>query len=412
MTRLLVSALLLFLIDLYFYQAIRQFVPSTDIRSVRWLPVAYWSATLIGIGAVTIAIMVPTLLPYQRFYLFSVVMVLTLPKLLGAVFLLGEDAVRLVSGIFRSVNGSDGPFLSDRRQFVANASLIAAALPFSAMVYGMVRTAFNFSVRKETLTFPSLPLAFDGLRVVQISDMHSGSFASTDAIHSAIDLILEQRPDIIFFTGDMVNNRAEEAEPFLTEISRLKAPLGVFSVLGNHDYGDYVEWPDEASKRENLQRLIALQREAGWNVLINGSSIIEKDGQQMAIIGVENWGAAMHFPKYGDLSRAVQGTESAPFRILLSHDPSHWEAQVIPEHPHIDLTLSGHTHGFQFGIEIPGFKWSPVQYVYRQWAGLYSKGGQHLYVNRGLGFLGFMGRIGIPPEITLLELKTSRAGNA
>jgi predicted MPP superfamily phosphohydrolase len=412
MIRLIFPILFLLLIDLYFYQAVRQFIPFSEARSMKWLPWAYWSATVFCIAITIIGITNPGLLPYQRFYLLSVVMVLTIPKVLGTLFLIGEDAVRLGSGVFRLFAGTDGPFLADRRQFVANATVIAAAIPFSAMIYGMVRTAFNYTVRKQTITFKSLPKVFDGLRVVQISDMHAGSFSSTDAIRSAIDLILEQKPDIIFFTGDMVNNKSEEAEPFVSELKRLKAPLGVYSVLGSHDYGDYVQWPDEASKRANLTRLIELQREAGWNVLINDSHVIEKDGDRIAVVGVENWGAAMHFPKYGDLKKALNGAQQVPFRILLSHDPSHWEAQVVPEHPNIDLTLSGHTHGFQFGIEIPGFKWSPVQYVYRQWAGLYKRGSQYLYVNRGLGFLGFMGRIGIPPEITLLELKSASANVA
>lgn len=406
MLRLTFTIFFLLFIDLYFYQAVRQFIPISEIKSIKWIPWVYWSATIFSIGITIVGITNPDLLPYQRFYLLSVVMVLTIPKVLGTLFLFGEDTVRVTHGIFRFFTGTDGPFLTDRRQFVANATMVAAAIPFSAMIYGMVRTAFNYTVRRETITFKSLPKVFDGLRVVQISDMHAGSFSSTDAVRSAIDLILEQKPDIIFFTGDMVNNKCEEAEPFASELIRLKAPLGVFSVLGNHDYGDYVQWPNETAKRENLARLIALQREAGWHVLINDAHIIEKEGDQIAVVGVENWGAAMHFPKYGDLNKAFNNAQQVPFRILLSHDPSHWEAQVIPEYPNIDLTLSGHTHGFQFGIEIPGFKWSPVQYVYRQWAGLYQRGSQYLYVNRGLGFLGFMGRIGIPPEITLLELKS------
>lgn len=407
MIRIVITALLLLLVDLYFYQAVKQFVPTSEVRSFRWLPVVYWAVSGLSVLLLCAAVLLPDLLPYQRFYLASVLMVLNIPKLLGVLFLVGEDVFRLVDGTVRELRGSDSPFLADRRRFVANASVIAAAVPFSAMLYGMVRTAFNFTVRRQTLTFPNLPKAFDGLRLVQISDMHSGSFPSTEAVSKAFDLILEQKPDIICFTGDMVNNMAEEAEPFVQELARLKAPLGVYSVLGNHDYGDYVRWPDQQTKTRNLDRLKAIQREAGWNLLINESRILEKDGEQLAIIGVENWGAAMHFPKYGDLKAACSGVGEAPFKLLLSHDPSHWEAQVVKDQPRIDLTLSGHTHGFQFGIEIPGFKWSPVQYVYSQWAGLYREGEQYLYVNRGLGFLGFMGRVGIAPEITVLELRSA-----
>jgi uncharacterized protein len=405
MIRIAIATIFLVLIDLYFYQAVRQLIPSADLRSFKWIPVFYWSTTVLSLSVLCLGLLVPSLLPYQRFYLASIMMVLTIPKLLGIVILFGEDIFRLAEGLFRAVGGSNEPFLADRRRFVANASMVAAALPFTAMIYGMVRTAFNFTIRRETISSSRLPKSFDGLRIVQISDMHTGSFASTDAVRKAFDIILDQKPDLIFFTGDMVNNLANEAEPFIAEFSRLTAPLGVFSVLGNHDYGDYVQWSDAVSKADNLNRLKALQKNAGWNLLINESHVLEKNGERLAIIGIENWGAAMHFPKYGDLNKAVRGVQDVPFKILLSHDPSHWEAQVVPEHPAIDLTLSGHTHGFQFGIEIPGFKWSPVQYVYRQWAGLYRKGDQFLYVNRGLGFLGFMGRVGIPPEITVLELK-------
>jgi hypothetical protein len=292
---------------------------------------------------------------------------------------------------------------------VAKVSIITAAIPFSAMLYGMARTAFDYTIKKKTLVFPNLPEAFDGLKVVQISDMHSGSFAGIDNIRKAFDLILEQQADLIFFTGDMVNNLAAEVEPFKEQLYRLKAPMGVYSVLGNHDYGDYAQWPNEVDKRANLQRLMAIQRGAGWNLLMDEHRILERNGQQMAVVGIQNWGASLRFPKYGNMPKAVKGTEQVPFKILLSHDPSHWDAQVRTEHKSVDLTLSGHTHGFQFGIEIPGFKWSPVQYVYKQWAGLYQEGAQYLYVNRGLGFLGFMGRIGIPPEITVLELKRGTA---
>lgn len=369
----------------------------------------YWATSIGALAIMVLAIQLQNVQPYVRYYLLSAIMVLTLPKVLGILFLLGEDITRVGGGVIRAVQGSDTPFLADRRSFVARASIITAAIPFSAMLYGMARTAFDYTIKRKTLVFPNLPEPFDGLKVVQISDMHSGSFASVDHVRKAFDLILEQKPDMIFFTGDMVNNLASEVEPFKEELARLKAPLGVYSILGNHDYGDYAQWPNEADKRANLQRLMAIQRGAGWNLLMDEHRILERDGQQMAVVGIQNWGASLRFPKYGDMNKATRGTESVPFKILLSHDPSHWDAQVRTEHKSIDLTLSGHTHGFQFGIEIPGFKWSPVQYVYKQWAGLYQQGAQYLYVNRGLGFLGFMGRVGISPEITVLELKRGTA---
>jgi predicted MPP superfamily phosphohydrolase len=409
MLRFLIPALLLLAIDFYFFQAVKQLSSGFEPR---WRMVAYgayWTASVVALGMMVVGAQAQNMPSYVRYYLLSGIMVLTFPKVLGILFLLGEDITRVGGGVIRAVQGSDTPFLADRRSFVAKASIITAAIPFSAMLYGMARTAFDYTIKKKTLVFPNLPEAFNGLKVVQISDMHSGSFASVDHVRKAFDLILEQKADMIFFTGDMVNNLASEVEPFKEELARLKAPLGVYSILGNHDYGDYGQWPNEADKRANLQRLMAIQRGAGWNLLMDEHRILERDGQQMAVVGIQNWGASLRFPKYGDMNKATKGTDRVPFKILLSHDPSHWDAQVLTEHKSIDLTLSGHTHGFQFGIEIPGFKWSPVQYVYKQWAGLYQEGAQYLYVNRGLGFLGFMGRVGIPPEITVLELKRGTA---
>ncbi len=409
MLRFIIPALLLLAIDVYFFQAIKQLSLHLEPRWKTVAYSAYWATSIGALVLMVTAMQLQNVQPYVRYYLLSAIMVLTLPKVLGILFLLGEDITRVGGGVIRAVQGSDTPFLADRRSFVAKASIITAAIPFSAMLYGMARTAFDYTIKKKTLVFPNLPEAFDGLKVVQISDMHSGSFASVDHVRKAFDLILEQKADMIFFTGDMVNNLASEVEPFKEELARLKAPLGVYSILGNHDYGDYAQWPNEADKRANLQRLMAIQRGAGWNLLMDEHRILERDGQQMAVVGIQNWGASLRFPKYGDMNKATRGTERVPFKILLSHDPSHWDAQVRTEHKSIDLTLSGHTHGFQFGIEIPGFKWSPVQYVYKQWAGLYQEGAQYLYVNRGLGFLGFMGRVGIPPEITVLELKRGTA---
>jgi predicted MPP superfamily phosphohydrolase len=252
---------------------------------------------------------------------------------------------------------------------------------------------------------PNIPDAFHGYKIVQISDIHTGSFMDTSALHKAFDIIMQQGADLILFTGDLVNNKAEEADGFEEVYRKLKAPHGVYSVLGNHDYGDYVQWDSPEEKRKNLESLKDVHKKAGWRLLMNEHVPIEKDGQKIALMGIENWGGNMHFPKYGRMDLAHRGTEEYPFKILMSHDPSHWEKQVQTEYKNIDLTLSGHTHGMQFGIEIPGFKWSPVKYFYKQWAGLYKQDNQFLYVNRGLGFLGYPGRLGIWPEITVLELQ-------
>jgi hypothetical protein len=408
MFRLLIPIGILLVIDLYFFQLIKTMVTDIDQRWRTVWYMIYWSLTAMTLGVVIAGIYVNNLPNYFKYYFFSFLLVVLVPKLIGILFLLGEDAYRFMAGAFSMTKESDGPFLADRRKFISQAGLIAASIPFATMLYGMVRTAFNFQVKESRLLFDDLPPKFDGLRIVQFSDLHSGSFTSTDFFSSAVDRILELEPDLIFFTGDLVNNSSSEAEPFLAEFKRLKARLGVFSILGNHDYGDYGPWPSKEAKAANLARLKQIHSESGWNVLLNSNQIIEKAGEQIAIVGVENWGASRHFPKYGDLDKAVVGTENVPFKILLSHDPSHWDAQVKNHAQKFQLTLSGHTHGFQFGIDIPGFKWSPVQYVYKQWSGLYEELGQKLYVNQGLGFIGYMGRVGISPEITLLELKSTK----
>jgi predicted MPP superfamily phosphohydrolase len=240
--------------------------------------------------------------------------------------------------------------------------------------------------------------------VVHISDIHSGSFTDKKAVERGVDMILNETPDLILFTGDLVNNKAEEMDQYADLFARLRAPLGVYSTLGNHDYGDYVEWSSPDEKRRNLERLKEIQETMGWRLLMNEHVVLERNGEQISLIGIENWSAKARFPKYGDLKKAYAGAEQYPFKILMSHDPSHWDAQVREEFRDIDLMLAGHTHGMQFGVEIPGFRWSPVQYVYRRWAGLYEQENQKLYVNRGYGFIGYPGRVGILPEITVLEL--------
>lgn len=240
---------------------------------------------------------------------------------------------------------------------------------------------------------------------MQISDIHSGSFASREPLLKALKIIKEQNADVIFFTGDLVNNLSLETDDYVDIFKEIKAPMGVFSTLGNHDYGDYMQWNSKEEKIKNLDRLKSVHAQSGWKLLMNEHQVLQRGEDKIAVIGIENWGAHMHFPKYGDMKKAYSGAEQYPVKLLLSHDPSHWDAQVRKEYGDIDITFSGHTHGFQFGIEIPGFRWSPSQYVYKQWAGLYNEGKQYLYVNRGLGFLGYPGRVGILPEITVMELR-------
>ena len=292
-----------------------------------------------------------------------------------------------------------------RSLFIKRMALITGGSMLGGLLYGM-SNRYNYQVRNIKLNFKNLPASFRGLRILQISDIHAGSFDSHESVEKGVLKIMEQKPDIIFFTGDLVNNKAEEFNPYIELFSRLKAPLGIYSTLGNHDYGDYIKWESPMAKAANLEELKRMHAQMNWKLMMNEHVILQRGEESIAVIGVENWGGRANFPKYGDLKKACNGLEekNIPFKILLSHDPSHWDHQVTKEFKDIDLTLSGHTHGMQFGIEIPGLNWSPVQYLYKNWAGLAKENEQHLYVNRGYGFLGYPGRLGIMPEITVIEL--------
>jgi uncharacterized protein len=264
---------------------------------------------------------------------------------------------------------------------------------------------YNYQIKNVKLQFDNLPPSFKGLRIVQISDIHSGSFMDKEAVEHGVEMIMKENADIILFTGDLVNNEATEMDTYKDVFNKLKAPLGVYSILGNHDYGDYVQWPvNGVTKEQNLSKLQKVHADMGWRLLMNEHVVLEKNGEEIALLGIENWSSKARFPKHGRMDLAHAGTEKYPFKILMSHDPSHWDAQVKTDYKDVDLMLSGHTHGMQFGIEIPGFKWSPVQYMYPQWSGLYEAGKQKLYVNRGFGFIGYPGRVGVLPEITVIEL--------
>jgi len=274
---------------------------------------------------------------------------------------------------------------------------------FGTLIYGF-GNKYRYDVRRVQLAFDNLPPGFKGLKIVQISDIHSGSFTNKKAVEKGVEKVLKENADLVLFTGDLVNDRASEMESYVDLFKRIKAPLGVYSTLGNHDYGDYVQWESAEAKAANLRQVKGVHAALGWQLMMNEHKILERNGDQIALLGIENWGGKGRFPKYGKMEKAYPGTEKVPFKILMSHDPSHWDAQVRPVYPDIDLMLAGHTHGMQFGVEIPGFKWSPVQFMYKQWAGLYENGKQELYVNRGYGFIGYPGRVGILPEITVIEL--------
>jgi predicted MPP superfamily phosphohydrolase len=312
----------------------------------------------------------------------------------------------LVGKIFYSKTEGEGLTTGEgmtRSAFLSWAGMLAGGGLYGSLIYGF-GNKYNYHVKRLNLSYSNLPASFKGLKIVHISDIHSGSFNNKKAVMKGVEKILNEKPDLILFTGDLVNNVATEMDDYMDVFTALKAPLGVYSTLGNHDYGDYVHWESPEEKAANLQQLKQIHAALGWRLLMNEHISIEKNGEQIGLLGIENWSAKARFPKYGDMKKAYEGAGKYPFKILMSHDPSHWKAQVCTEYQQIDLTLSGHTHGMQFGVEIPGLKWSPVQYVYKEWAGLYEKDNQKLYVNRGFGFLGYPGRVGILPEITVIEL--------
>tara|TARA_B100000900_G_scaffold384550_1_gene373465 strand:+ start:287 stop:1489 length:1203 start_codon:yes stop_codon:yes gene_type:complete len=342
---------------------------------------------------------------------FAIFILFYIPKLILIVFIFGEDIFRFFEGIYNylisnKINSNDS-FFNGRRKFISQIALGVASIPFISILYGITKGKYNYKILTYTLFFDDLPMEFDGYKITQISDIHSGSFDNKVKVEYGVKLINDQKSDVIMFTGDLVNSKTSEINPWKSTFSKLKAKDGVFSVLGNHDYGDYIKWPTEEAKKNNFSDMLKSQKEMGFQLLLNESRYIEKKDSRLAIIGVENWGKG--FNKKGNLKKAISNIKPNDFKILLSHDPSHWEYEVLKEKTHFQLTLSGHTHGMQFGIEIPGLiKWSPAKWRYKFWAGLYERAGQYLNVNRGFGYLAFPGRVGIWPEISVITLKKKR----
>lgn len=404
----------LFLLDLYLFLSILprfKTLPgifSTIASLLYWLP-----ALLTGI-------LIGSLLFYPfdywskwiKIYIVGFIFIGYFSKLIPIFFLLADDFRRMVQKLFtkKLSETSSGANKIPRSVFLRRFGLATGGVLFTALLGGMVKWASDFRIRRISLPFPGLPVSFGGFKIVQFSDIHLGNWASKKDLDDAVSMMNELNPDVIFFTGDLVNYKTEEAFEYKESMARLKATHGIFAILGNHDYGDYSPWPDDRSKQENMELLYEYYRGLGWKLLLNENFIIQKGGEEMAVAGVENWGSFGRFQKYGDLEKAMDGLENVPARILLSHDPSHWELKALDFPLDIGLTLSGHTHGAQFGFEFPGFRWSPSQYIYKYWAGLYSEinkqtgNRQYLYVNRGIGTIGYPGRVGIWPEITLFEL--------
>ena len=408
---LIIFIAILLLIDYYIFQSVKTIYQTYSSNSKQLIGIIFWSVSGFNIITIVLFNLFSKNFSGNKFvtYLFSIVIGIIIAKIIAVLFFLVDDIRRVLQWGFVKTStiinpNSEQEANISRSVFMSWLGIAASGTLFGTLLYGF-KNKYSYQLRKEKLHFKNLPTAFRGLKILHISDIHAGSFLDKKDVELGIDLILKQQADLILFTGDLVNNAASEMKNYKDLFSLIKAPLGVFSVLGNHDYGDYVQWPqDGISKEDNLNLLKQTHAEMGWNLLINQHQLIEKEGEKIAILGIENWSAKGNFPKYGDLKKAYEGSEKYPFKILLSHDPSHWHAQVRKDYKDIDLTLSGHTHGMQFGVELPGFKWSPIQYVYKEWAGLYEELNAKLYVNRGFGFLGYPGRVGILPEITLIEL--------
>lgn len=402
--RMIVFIIIILLIEIYAFQAFR------TISRVKWVRYLY-----VVLSIAVFAYIIYSFTKFDRrvgqtsttLFVLGLFLTVYLPKIVLTLVMFGEDFYRILSKLFTSITGSTShaSFLPERRKFVSQIALGLAAVPFLSLLYGMTKGKYNFKVIRQTLFFPDLPDSFDGMTITHISDIHSGSFDNPEKIQYAVDLINEQNSDLILFTGDIVNNHASEMHPWTDIFRKIHNPkFGKYSVLGNHDYGEYIKWDSEKEKEDNFKAIKDLHRQIDFKLLLNENVKLRNGSDELAVIGVENWGH--NFKKAGDLKKASEGLSDKDFKILMSHDPSHWEYEVKNDKKHFHLTLSGHTHGLQFGIEIPGIvKWSPVQYVYKQWAGLYENMGRYIYVNRGFGFHAYPGRVGIWPEITVIELK-------
>jgi predicted MPP superfamily phosphohydrolase len=406
---ILIIVSLSLILDAYVYNGLKTLTKRWRPRGrriVRWgyltITLGITALLLINIGSLRTA---KGMIPYYEWVL-SLFLALLVSKIFFAVILLLGDAGRGVAAVVNKINPRHkGPAIPSRRRFISQAATAFAAIPFTSFLYAMLKGKYDYRVHRETLYFADLPAAFDGFTITQLSDIHSGSFDSTHGVQKGIDLAKAQNSDLFVFTGDLVNNAAWEIEPWLQRFAAIKAPYGQFSILGNHDYGDYIEWDSEEEKAENLEKLKAQHKALGYRLLLDENVTLQKEGQKITLVGVQNWGRG--FKQLGDLDKALENTDPGGFKILLSHDPTHWEEKVRYHPTHIHLTLSGHTHGAQFGVESDKWRWSPVQYRYLDWAGLAEEKGRYLYVNRGFGFLAFSGRLGIWPEITVITLKRS-----
>lgn len=413
-----------FLVDWYAYQTLKVAVQTWSSTARVIAQRIYWGITVVAILLFVLVLLsrgqvLAQVSAVTRNIVATVLFGILLTKIFLAFFSALSDVLRLGQFAFEWINAmlnapakppADGTVAEvadntiSRSEFLAKTGVLVSAVPIVTMSYGILSGAHDYRVHRQKVYLPHLPKEFHGLKIGQLSDIHSGSFFNKTAVKGGVEMMLQEKPDVVFFTGDLVNNYAKEVEEYIAIFEKIKAPMGVYSTLGNHDYADYVSWDSPTAKAQNLKDLMEAHRLLGWRLLNDEHIFLEQNKEKLAVIGIQNWGAKGNFPKYGNLAKAYKGTEEAATKLLLSHDPSHWDAQVRPQFQDIDIMFAGHTHGMQFGVETESFKWSPVQYMYKQWAGLHTEGKQHLYVNRGFGYIGFPGRIGILPEITIMEL--------
>ncbi len=410
---LLGIAVFLLITDVYIISGIRGISKKWKFPHTTLFTIVYWLISVVLLVGLFLSIYLK-LNVGTRAALLMVFFLIWIAKVLFLPFILVDDLRRICLSIARSRKKSEPEFPASqpkpanipRSEFLMKAGLLAGSLPLVALTHGIISSAYDYRVRRKVLYLPNLPKAFDGIKLGQISDIHSGSFYNKKAVLGGVEMLLREKPDFIFFTGDLVNAVTSEMSGYQDIFSKVKAPLGVYSALGNHDYGDYANWASKEAKKKNMDDLKTTHKNMGWDLILNDHRRLKVDGQEIGILGVENWGSMSRFPKYGRVDLAVKDTGDLPVKLLLSHDPSHWRSQVL-NYPEIDVMFSGHTHGMQFGVQTAHFQWSPIQYVYKEWAGLYREGNQQLYVNTGYGFLGYPGRVGILPEITIFELKAS-----
>ncbi|MDB5032614.1 metallophosphoesterase [Mucilaginibacter sp.] len=404
----------IFLLDQYLARGFAAAFKKRGLGNTTGFKIGYTLFSIVLITGVIISIYMKIPVGVRAGFL-MVFFVLAIVKITFLPFVLADDIRRLIVWLKHTGTKSTlppptkgaGNEIIPRSEFLMRAGLITGAVPLAAIGYGIIAGAYDYRVRYQTLYLPNLPKAFDGIKIGQISDIHSGSFYNKKAVQGGVEMLLGQKPDVIFFTGDLVNKRTDEVYGYQDIFSKVKAPLGVFSTLGNHDYGDYADWTSLSAKKKNLADLITTHKNMGWDLLLNENRRLKVNGEEIGILGCENWGELTRFPKYGKMEPTIKGTEYLPVKLLLSHDPSHWRAQILPHYPQIDVMFSGHTHGMQFGVRAEHYQWSPVEYVYKEWAGLYLERNQQLYVNVGYGFLGFPGRVGILPEITIFTLRSA-----